>query len=74
MKDVQIIVVNQDKEKQSVGDKLVSDMMGLIASFSEKLYDMRSKQKKKKVELSDLENLGYKVPENEIDLNIITEE
>ena len=29
---------------------------------------------KKKVELSDLENLGYKVPEHEIDLNIITEE
>lgn len=24
-------------------------------------------------ELSDLEELGYKVPENEIDLNIITE-
>ena len=74
LKDVQIIVVNQDKEKQSVEDELVSDMMSLIASFSGKLYGMRSKQKKKKVELSDLENLGYKVPENEIDLNIITEE
>lgn len=74
LKDVQIIVLNQDKEKQSVEDELVSDMMSLIASFSGKLYDMRSKQKKKKVELSDLENLGYKVPENEIDLNIITEE
>ena len=49
-------------------------VMSLIASFSGKLYGMRSKQKKKKVELSDLENLGYKVPENEIDLNIITEE
>lgn len=35
---------------------------------------MRTKQKKKKIELNDLENLGYKVPENEIDLNIITEE
>ena len=74
LKDVQIIVVNQVKEKQSVEDELVSDMMSLIASFSGKLYSMRSKQKKKKVELSDLENLGYKVPENEMDLNIITEE
>lgn len=74
LKDVKIIVVNQDKEKQFVEDELVSDMMSLIASFSGKLYGMRSKQKKKKVELSDLENLGYKVPENEIDLNIITEE
>lgn len=35
---------------------------------------MSSKQKKKKVELSNLENLGYKVPENGVDLNIITEE
>lgn len=73
LKNVQIIVINQDKEKQSVENELISDMMGLIASFSEKLYDMRSKQKKKKIELSDLENLGYKVPENKIDLNIITE-
>ena len=74
LKDVQIIVVNQVKEKQSVEDELVSDMMSLVASFSGKLYSMRSKQKKKKVELSDLENLGYKVPENKMDLNIITEE
>lgn len=74
LKDVQIIVVNQDKEKQSVEDELVSDMMSLIVSFSGKLYGMRSKQKKKKIELSDLENLDYKVPENEIDLNIIMEE
>lgn len=74
LKDVKIIVVNQDKEKQFVEYELVSDMMSLIVSFSGKLYGMRSKQKKKKVELSDLENLGYKVPEHEIDLNIITEE
>lgn len=74
LKDIQIVVVNQDEEKQSVEDELISDMMGLIASFSEKLYNMRSKQKKEKVELSDLENLGYKVPKNKIDLNIIAEE
>ena len=74
LKDVQIIVVNQDKEKQSVEDELVSDMMRVIVSFSGKLYDMKSNNKKKKVEISDLENLGYKVPENEFDLNIITEE
>lgn len=74
LKGVQIIVVNQDKEKQSIEDELVSDMMSLIALFSGKLYEMRSNQKKKKVELSELENLGYKIPENGIDLNIITEE
>ena len=49
-------------------------MMSLIASFSGKLYGMRSKQKKHKIELSDLEELGYKVPETKIDLNIIMEE
>ena len=32
---------------------------------------MRFKQKKKKVELSDLEELRYSVLENETDLNII---
>lgn len=74
LKGVQIIVVNQDKEKQSIEDELVSDMMSLIALCSGKLYEMRSNQKKTKVELSELENLGYKIPENGIDLNIITEE
>lgn len=74
IKDVQIIVVNQDVEKQSVEEELVSDMMSLIASFSGKLYGLRSKQKKHKIELSDLEELGYKVPETKIDLNIIMEE
>ena len=56
-----------------MGDELVLDMVSLISSFSGKLYGIRSKQKKNKIELSDLEGLGYKVPENEIDLNIITE-
>ena len=38
------------------------------------LWDIRFKQKKKKVELSSLESLGYKILENGMDLNIITEE
>lgn len=74
MKGVQIVVVNQEKEKQSVEDELVSDMMSLIASFSGKLYGMRSKRKKSKIELRDLEELGYKIPENNINLNTIMEE
>lgn len=73
IKGVEIVVVNQDIERQSVEDELVLDMMSLISSFSGKLYGMRSKQKKDKIELSDLEELGYKVPEHEIDLNNIME-
>ena len=41
------IVVMKDKDKEkSVQDELVEDMMALIASFSGKLYGMRSKKNK----------------------------
>ena len=40
-----IIVVRDEKEEKSVQEELVEDMMSLIASFSGKLYGMRSKKK-----------------------------
>ena len=46
--DVQIIVVKDKKEEKDVKEELVDDMMSLIASFSGKLYGMRSKNKKEK--------------------------
>ena len=42
---VEIIVVKQRTEDSSVEQELMNDMMSLIASFSGKLYDMRSKGK-----------------------------
>lgn len=46
--DVQIVVVKDKKEEKDVKEELVDDMMSLIASFSGKLYGMRSKNKKEK--------------------------
>lgn len=40
---VDIIVVNDIGKIKSIQEELVADMMSLIASFSGKLYDMRSK-------------------------------
>ena len=45
--DVQIVVKDK-KEEKDVKEELVDDMMSLIASFSGKLYGMRSKNKKEK--------------------------
>lgn len=45
--DVNIIVVKDEKLDKSVQEELVEDMMTLIASFSGKLYGMRSKKNKK---------------------------
>ena len=45
---VQIVVVKDKKEEKDVKEELVDDMMSLIASFSGKLYGMRSKNKKEK--------------------------
>lgn len=42
---VNIIVVKDIKDKKSVEEELVEDMMSLIASFSGKLYGMRSKKR-----------------------------
>ncbi len=46
--DVKIIVVKDKKEEKDVKEELVEDMMSLIASFSGKLYGMRSKTNLKK--------------------------
>lgn len=47
--NVKIIILN-DKETKLVQEELVDDMMTLIASFSGKLYGLRSNKNKKKIE------------------------
>jgi len=42
--DVSIIVCNNEVDDKSVEEELVEDMMSLIASFSGKLYGLRSKK------------------------------
>ena len=44
--NVNIIVVKDKNADKSVQEELVEDMMSLIASFSGKLYAMRSKKNK----------------------------
>ena len=44
--NVNIIVVKDKNADKSVQEELVEDMMSLIASFSGKLYGMRSKKNK----------------------------
>ena len=44
--NVEIIVVKDINEENDVKEELVEDMMSLIASFSGKLYGMRSKTNK----------------------------
>ena len=46
--NVNIIVVKDKKEEKSVQEELVCDMMSLLASFSGKLYGMRSVRNNKK--------------------------
>lgn len=48
LKGVKIVVVKQQTEIKSVEHELMNDMMSLIASFSGKLYGMRTKQNRKK--------------------------
>ena len=43
---VEIVVVKDKNKEKSVQEELVEDMMALIASFSGKLYGMRSKKNK----------------------------
>lgn len=43
---VEIYVMNDDELDKSAQEEMVEDMMALIASFSGKLYEMRSKSKK----------------------------
>ena len=47
-KGVEIIIVKQHTEELSVEQELMNDMMSLIASFSGKLYGLRSKGKRTK--------------------------
>lgn len=49
LKGVEIVIVKQKTEVMTVEQELMNDMMSLIASFSGKLYGMRSKQNRKKV-------------------------
>jgi len=51
LKNVEIIVVNDDESKKDAQEEMVEDMISLIASFSGKLYGMRSRNKKKSIEL-----------------------
>lgn len=44
--NVNIIVVKDENADKSVQEELVEDMMSLIAGFSGKLYDMRSRKNK----------------------------
>lgn len=46
-----IIIVKDKNEEKSVQEELVEDMMSLIACFSGKLYGMRSRKSKEKMEL-----------------------
>ena len=43
---VEIVVVKDKDKEKSVQNELVEDMMAIIASFSGKLYGMRSKKNK----------------------------
>jgi predicted site-specific integrase-resolvase len=43
---VEIVVVKDQAKEKSVQEELVEDMMALIASFSGKLYGLRSKKNK----------------------------
>lgn len=44
-KDVKIVVVKDEKNEKTVEQELTEDMMSLLASFSGKLYGMRSRKK-----------------------------
>lgn len=52
-KGVEIIVVKDDKNEKSVHDELIEDMMSLIASFSGKLYGLRSGKNQRKEKLDE---------------------
>ncbi len=54
--DTDIIIVKNKNEEKSVQMELVEDMMALIASFSGKLYGMRSKTNVRKENVKNEEN------------------
>lgn len=53
---VQIIVVRDKERKKSVNEELVEDMMSLIASFSGKLYGLRSGKNNKNAKRNQGDN------------------
>lgn len=53
--NVEIIVVKDIKSHKTVEEELVEDMMSLIASFSGKLYGMRSKKEETELDRKVLE-------------------
>lgn len=55
-KGVEIVIVKQKTEAVSVEQELMNDMMSLIASFSGKLYGMRSKNKRKSKQNEEKDN------------------
>lgn len=54
--NTKIIVVKDITKEKSVQEELTEDMMALIASFSGKLYGMRSKNKRMNCETANSEN------------------
>lgn len=58
-KNVKIIVVQQKCEEKSIEQELVDDMMSLIASFSGKLYGLRSKKNKIDLEKLSKQNVSF---------------
>lgn len=58
-KNVKIIVTQQKCEEKSVEQELVDDMMSLIASFSGKLYGLRSKKNKIDFEELSKQNVSF---------------
>lgn len=67
-KGVEIVVMKQKTEKSSVEKELINDMMSLIASFSGKLYGMRSKNKKSHSEFK--KELVEELNESKINLDL----
>lgn len=52
---VEIVVVKDEEHEKNVNEELVEDMMSLIASFSGKLYGLRSGKNKKKKDTANAE-------------------
>ena len=72
-KGVEIVVMKQDAEKISVEKELMDDMMSLIASFSGKLYGMRSRHHKSHSDLKKELTKQVTEPDDCLDLNNIME-
>lgn len=62
-KNVEIHVSSDEEFNKSVQEEMVEDMMSLIASFSGKLYGLRSRAKKKM--MKDIEKIPLAEDENE---------